>query len=111
MMSDQLTIEEAIEAGQAGAAQAADTSGDEWVTYATGFVYTYLEQHDTLFVDDLWAAGLIEPVSPRALGAVLGRAARDGWMEPITTDDGYLACRRSVRSHMTPKIVWRSLLR
>lgn len=113
MSEEQLTLEESFAAAWAGAEQAADTTGDEWIEYATGYVHRYLESHSSLFADDLWEAGLVRPVSLRALGQVLRAASERGWMEKwwvAGMPPGTFACRYSVSSHSAPKFVWRSLL-
>ena len=92
-----------------GMAQAAQSAGDEWKQYALLFLRDYLRQNETLFVDDLWDAGLREPKSPRALGAVIQNAVRNEWIEEIWTRDG-VAARPSKRSNMQLKRVWRSQL-
>lgn len=113
-MADQLTIEQAIEAGHQGATATSEAAGLDWLDYATEFVRTYLERNDTMHVDELWDAGLIEPVSPRALGAVISQAARNGWSVPLlgtshgVTGQLYLP---SKASNGQGKRVWRSLLR
>lgn len=113
-MSDQLSIEDAIAAGQQGAEQAAETAGIEWLIEASNFVHDYLQRNDTMHVDWLWEAGLTTPDSPRALGAVISQAARHGWSTPLlgtshgVTGQLYLP---SKNSNGQGKRVWRSLLR
>ena len=87
-----------------GVAQSEITSGPDWAEYADTFIDTYLTRHPYLFVDDLWDAGLEPPTSPRALGARMQAAARRGVM--VKTAD----YRPSVRSNLSPKPVWRSLI-
>lgn len=94
----------------AGIAHAAMGSGERWRGYAIAFLKRYLETHATLFVDDLWTAGLQKPHSPRALGAVIQHASRYGWCVQVKTPDGCIAARPSVRSNMQLKPVWRSRL-
>jgi hypothetical protein len=74
-----------------------------WIDEAFAFVAAYLRAHETLFCDDLWSAGLRRPSNPKALGAVMVRAARAGLM----VREGY---RPSVASNLAPKPVWRSLV-
>lgn len=83
-----------------------DAHGDpNWKIAAYDFLHAYLIAHDTMFVDDLWAAGLPPaPGDDRVLGSIFQKAARAGWMEKSGT------YRPSVRSHMTEKAVWRSLI-
>ena len=91
-----------------GITLAEKSAGDGWKEYAISFLLGYLEKNQVLFVDDLWDAGLREPKSPRALGAVIQEAARKGWIEEIKTPDG-VAARPSRRSNMQLKRVWKSL--
>lgn len=77
---------------------------DEWKTEAWGFLSEYLRTHQFMHVDELWDAGLPVPPELRALGALFNRAVRAGYMAKT---DRY---RPSVRSHLSPKVVWRSLL-
>jgi len=109
-MIDLFDYAEARDRAREGAERAAAASGDEWQDTAAEFVRGWLQTHATLFVDDLWAAGLPEPKSPRALGAVLQMAIREKWMEEQRTADGYVAARPSTRSNGQLKRVWRSLL-
>lgn len=90
-----------------GIQQSRSTSGENWHEYACKFLYDYCLYATTVFVDDLWQAGLGEPKSPRALGAVMQHAVKEGWIEPITTEFGDV-CRPSVRSNCQMKRVWLS---
>tara|TARA_R110002020_G_scaffold308284_4_gene524009 strand:+ start:22 stop:381 length:360 start_codon:yes stop_codon:yes gene_type:complete len=105
----------AREARDSGMAASAQTSGDDWATYATAFLLHFLQHNETLHCDDLWKAGLREPTSPRALGQVIHAAAKNGWIEPIpVTHRGVLvgvAARPSVRSRYGLKQVWASKMR
>jgi hypothetical protein len=92
-----------------GMARAADHAGEEWQEYALQFVYNYLENNSMLFTDDLWLAGLREPASPRALGAVLATASRHGWMSKHMVGNSILA-RPSTASNGQLKAVWQSRL-
>lgn len=94
---------------KSGVEQSAETSGESWKDYAVEFVRRYLRTHAELFVDDLWTAGLIEPRSPRALGAVIQEAVKRGWIKEQALANGVLA-KPSVRSNLQLKRVWRSLL-
>jgi hypothetical protein len=95
----------ASEAARAEGIAAVDDNADEqWKEEALAFVQAYLQQHPTLFGDDLWAAGLPEPRERRALGPVILRAARNGWMEKSGDH------RASHSSHGIPKPIWLSLI-
>lgn len=87
------------------ALEAVEAAADpDWMDIAWAALVTYLETHRTMFVDDLWDTGLPEPRESRALGPLILRAARDGLM----AKSGEF--RKSVRSHLTEKPVWRSLI-
>lgn len=72
--------DEAARRRDKGIADAVRHTGQPWVEYATQFIYCYLIFHDTLFCDDVWAAGLAAPESPRAFGQVMKNALQAGWM-------------------------------
>src|SRR5690554_6727734 len=76
---------------------------DEWKAKALRAIERHLRDHAEFFVDDLWAAGLERPAESRALGPVILKAAREGWMRKT---GGY---RPSVASNGSPKPVWKSL--
>lgn len=76
----------------------------QWTERAYAFLVDYLRHHETMFPDDLWEAGLEEPHELRAIGPVLLRARRAGLM--VKTGE----LRQAVRSHLTERPVWRSLI-
>jgi hypothetical protein len=94
-------------AKQTGIEQSSRRSGEDWKAYAIDFLESYCQSHKTVFVDDLWNAGLIKPVSPRALGAVMQHAARESWIVE-QTDAGCVLARPSSASHGQLKRVWKS---
>jgi hypothetical protein len=98
------TQTEAAERQADGINRAVQHAGQTWVDYATSFVWQYLTDHAELFCDDVWAAGLVRPESPRAFGQVMKRALRDGWM--VATDRS----RRSVNSNLSIRTVYRSTI-
>ena len=111
-------MKDAEDRRNAGIEKSVHHSGDEWREYAITFVRRHLTTHRELFVDDLWDEGLTEPDSARALGAVIQHAAREGWMRQkrvrrvrgdLVVEMDYVA-RPSVRSNMSLKPVWESLL-
>ena len=108
MTATQITLDDAVAAGWAGAEAAADTAGDEWAAIALDMLRGYLTTHATMHVDDLWQS-LPSVSSPRALGAVVMRAKAAGWMTQAT-HDGCVLARPSVRSNGQLKAVWRSHL-
>lgn len=90
-----------------GMAQAATTAGVTWADQAYRMVRAYLEGHEFFHVDEFWSwaipKGLPEGESPRAIGAVIQRARRDGLMHKTRVG------APSVRSNTSDKPVWRSL--
>ena len=100
----QLDFDTAASKKTIGIAQSEETSGPDWAEYADSFIDTHLTRYPFMFVDELWDAGLVVPTSPRALGARMQAAARRGSMEKT---DQY---RPSVRSNLSPKPIWKSLI-
>lgn len=88
----------------AALAQVAAGADAAWTAQAWDTLVSYLQAHPTFFVDDLWEAGLVEPREARALGPVVLRAAREGLMRKSGV------YRKSVRSNLTEKPVWTSLV-
>lgn len=84
-----------------------DAAADEqWREDALAAVWRTACMRDEFISDDVWAVGILERTrEDRALGPVMRRAARMGWC--VKTD----RVRPSVRSHLSGKPVWRSLLR
>ena len=87
-----------------GMAQAEAHSGEIWAAYCDDYIEKYAREHPTLFVDELWASGLMEPISPRALGPRILSASLRGIIERSGMT------RPSVRSRMGHKPVWKSLI-
>lgn len=88
-----------------GALAAVEAAADEaWKAEAWDLLVTYLEQHAEFHVDQLWSAGLSTPRESRALGPIILRAARKGLM---VRSGQY---RPSVRSNLSEKPVWTSLI-
>lgn len=110
VLNQQSLFDQAQTRRDAGIAQSRETSGEDWHRYALQVIWSHLKLYDTLHADELWKAGLRPPSSPRALGAVMQEAVKRGWMEKITTPEGWIAAKPSVRSNMQLKPVWRSLL-
>ena len=90
-----------------GIAQSSESSGEKWKLYAIRFLKWYCTRNQTVFVDDLWEAGLDKPSSPRALGAVMQHAVKEGWISELTYN-GCVLAKPSVASHMQLKRVWKS---
>lgn len=104
MGDEQLSFESAALARDAALVQVDEHADDQWKADAWNFLVDYLESHQTMFVDDLWEAGLPSTREDRALGPLFVKAARMGLM--VKTAE----YRPSVRSHLTGKPVWRSLI-
>lgn len=69
------------------------------------FLKRYLRSNRTLFCDEFMAASPCRPLAnSRALGPLYVRAAREGLMRKTET------YRPSVRSNLSPKVVWESLI-
>lgn len=92
-----------------GIEQSSETAGIEWKEYAIAFLRYYCQTHMEVFVDNLWRDGLKKPNSPRALGAVMQHAVKEGWLVEQKVN-GCVLARPSVRSNMQLKRVWRSTL-
>lgn len=103
-MNTQLSLVEARVERDAAIASVERHAIAEWRVAALAFLTDYLEHHDEMFVDDLWAAGLPSTREDRALGAVFQLAARKGLMRKSGR------YRASIRSHLTEKPVWESLV-
>jgi hypothetical protein len=97
-------LELAAEKRDVGMAVVDKAASEEWKEYADDFILLYLMNNETLFVDDLWDAGLRVPKSSRALGPRIMAASKKGWME---RSGDY---RKSVRSNLSEKPVWKSHL-
>jgi hypothetical protein len=88
-----------------GLAAVEANADDDWSARALDVLERWLRTHETFFVDTFWAeSGLELPKEARALGPVILKASRAGWM--VKTD----CYRPSVRSNLTVKPVWRSTL-
>jgi hypothetical protein len=103
MTTATITVAEARAKREAGMALVAADS--QWQDKAYATLVRYLKRHHEFFVDDFWAGTrLAYPSNARALGPVVLRASREGLMEKTGEH------RPSVRSNLTAKPVWRSLI-
>lgn len=93
-----------------GIALSAENAGDPWQIAALAFLRDFLMTRPEMFVDELWEAGLPRPRSPRALGAVIQRAAHLNWISEQTDTAGNILARPSNASNGQLKRVWRSNL-
>lgn len=75
----------------------------DWKDSALTLVEALAKRTDTITTDDLWSL-LDHPPEPRAMGAIMKRAQKNGWIEP--TD----RIKKSERPecHARPIRVWRS---
>jgi hypothetical protein len=104
-MTDQATLfDAALKARLEALAAVDDHAEPEWKDEALEAVYRTAVRLPEFISDDVWDSGLPRTREDRALGPVFMRAARLGWMRK--TD----RVRPSVRSHLSGKPVWRSLI-
>ena len=76
-----------------------------WLDLAYEAVVNTAHEYPEFISDDVWASTSLEPPRElRALGPVFRRAVRDGII--VKTD----RMRPSVRSHLSGKPIWRSLV-
>ena len=107
-------VREAIREGERlreqGIAQAEGGAPAVALWEAVAVVRLLALRHRTLTTDDVWkrleAIGALTLPEPRALGAVMRRAQRQGYVEP--TEEWRLSVRPAC--HRRPLRIWRSLL-
>lgn len=105
MTSRYITEAQAREQRDEGIRRAEAGAEVEWKDTAWNTLIDYLHGHPDFFVDDLWKrTNLPWPQEARAIGPVILRAARSGYI--VKTGE----YRPSIRSNMSIKPVWRSLL-
>ncbi len=76
-----------------------------WKEEALEAIFVTCCGRQTFISDDIWEAGSLPSTrEDRALGPVMLRAARLGWCQKTQT------ARPSVRSHLSGKPIWESLL-
>lgn len=104
-MNTQPTLDDALEARDRALHLVSDHADPEWLAEALEAVYRTAERLPYFHVDSVWLdAGLTTTVENRAMGAVMRRAARLGW---ISKTDRVAA---SARSHGSGKPIWFSHL-
>jgi hypothetical protein len=102
---DHPTREDARRARDEALEQVEEHAEPDWKTLALDAVRRTCEARATFIADDVWTVGgLTSTREDRALGPVFLKAARNGWC--VKTD----RVRPSVRSHLSGKPVWLSLL-
>ena len=84
--------------------QVEENADEAWKEEALAAVRATCEALPEFISDDVWERGLDSTREDRALGPVLMKAKKEGWC--VKTD----RLRPSVRSHLSGKPVWRSLL-
>lgn len=105
-MSEQLSFGFARLARDAALERVEEATDEEWRMMALAAVKRTCLTLDEFIVDDVWRiADLPRTREDRALGPVMRAAARSQWCSK--TD----RMRPSIRSHLSGKPVWRSLLR
>jgi hypothetical protein len=105
-MDDQLSLFAAAKAGRADGLERVATNADpEWSEEAYVALVRTAERLSEFISDDVWRIGeLASTREDRALGPVFLRAARN--RVAVKTNK----VRPSVRSHLSGKPVWRSLI-
>lgn len=106
MDDTQGTLFDAAKTGRAEGLERVDRAADpDWKDVAYDAVVRTAEQLPEFISDDVWTVGGLESTrEDRALGPVFLRASRNGIARK--TD----RVRPSVRSHLSGKPVWRSLI-
>lgn len=94
------TFSDAIRNCKNGMDRAEAGASDEWKAYALGFIAEFSPTLKNFTTDDLWDAGMIKPLEPRALGPVLRRAVKHGL---IAKTGEY---RKSRYRNCAPLTVW-----
>ncbi len=110
MTATLLDLIAAQEAREQAVKRVAVNADPEWMTLALATICDLARVRDTMTTDDIWEA--MHPHEtfthePRAMGAAMRRAARNGWIE--ATPDYRSSARPSC--HARPVRVWGSLIR
>lgn len=104
--SEQLDLfAQAAEQRQAALVRVEEHADDGWLSQALEAVRQCAQRYPEFISDVVWEyTDLPHTREDRALGSVFLKAARQGWIKK--TD----RVRPSVRSNLSPKPVWRSLI-
>ena len=94
-------------ARESAIAQVDAAAPDDWKAAAWKTVFSLATRMDKFTTDDVWRALCYVPPEPRAMGAIMKRAAKKGIIE--ATGDFIQSVR--VACHRRPLRVWRSLIR
>lgn len=101
----QLALNLARQARDTALERVEEASDPSWQAQAFGAIRATAENYPEFISDDVWAfTGLEAPREARALGPVFLHAVRVGWIRK--TD----RVKPSVRSHLSGKPIWRSLI-
>lgn len=105
-MTEQLDLfAQAAVAREAALVQVEEHADQDWFALALHVLHQVAVSQPDFISDDLWSTGLLPSTrEDRALGPVFLRAARLGWIKKTNTT------RPSVRSHLSGKPVWISLI-
>lgn len=102
----QLALRLESERGKKEGMAKVEANGDEeWQARAMAVILKLCQEREDWFCDDIWAQGLPQPRNGKLLGVVVQRAARLKLC--VATD----RLRKSVHSHGSGKVVWKSILR
>ena len=99
-------IDSATRAKQEAITRADDSAHKEWRDAALEAVFLTAFDHSHFIVDEVWPyiGQGYETHELRAMGAVMRKAVKIGWIEP--TENFILSSR--VTSHRNPRRVWKS---
>ena len=86
-------------------ARAEYAASSEWRSEAMTVIYAVAKSQPNLTTDDVRDM-LPEAREPRAMGALMKNAAKEGWIRPLST---WALSRRPI-CHRRPVRVWQSLL-
>lgn len=76
---------------------------EKWKETALQLVHRLARIKDTLTTDDLWEL-LDHPPEPRAMGAIMRRASKNGWIQPTNM----IVNSKRPQCHARALRVWRS---
>jgi hypothetical protein len=97
-------LDVARKAAVLGQKRAIDAESLVWRNAALAWIESYLLDHPTLFVDDIWTLGCPEPVNRKAVGPLVKSLASRGF---IVKSGQY---RARTQGHGSPADVWKSLI-
>lgn len=107
-MNEQMTLEQAVKAGEAGReegiARADEHANEQWKQEALEMIRLTALFHQFFTSSLVWDRISAATHEPRAMGALMRRAEKHGWIEP--TDQFLCSVRPS--QHRRPLRVWRS---